>query len=1029
MYMVKRCPSCAAACWDSHRHCPGCGGDLSQVQAVGNADPYVGTTLAGKYHIGELIGVGAMGRVYRADHLALDAQVAVKLLNPELAADAQTAKRFQTEARAASRLRHPNTIAILDFGQAESGALFLVMELLRGRTLARMLDQESPLSFRRVVDLLGQALAALDEAHAAGIVHRDFKPENIFVETLRTGKEHVKVLDFGIAKLRGEADANLTGRGAVCGTPEYMSPEQIRGDTLDARSDVYAAGVVLYEMLSKTRPFESAGPVIEVLNAHLNRAPDPIHVRRPDLKVPRVLEDLAVRALAKLPEQRFRSAAELKLALEGAVRGLSGEHCMQCGMPLPGTARFCPECGAVLRPSAAMASGGATTTTPPPPLTPTRDGDDEPAPSLLLPLPLVGREALLERLEGLGGAAVLLVGAPGIGKSAVARAWAKREEQRFRRVVVISADPTGAARPLHPIRRALSELLDLGARPSLQELEQAIVGHAADRMGMAELFGFGGAASGLPLDVRRRESEAAALAALRRSAATFIFDDVDRFDRPSRRLLAALIADPGLAVVLATSQQAEALDAEVEVLRLGPLDRPAIEQLAQLGLPPGVAELAGGVPLAIEQWARARVERAHDNSLAARIDALSPAARLLIETLSVVGGDLPLPTLAELAGVDEAERGAADLAQRGWLRADAPPGFVELASPSLRRQIYELLPEEQRLATHAEAAHVCSARGDDPILIAYHLYAAEEPSTMVALERAGDAARDSFDDDGAIAWYRAALERGREALAAGAGDEARQIRVALKLGIVLRYHGDVLPSEQVLREALELARHRGDRWAQVQARRALARLAASWRNFEKAKEHLLAGIQTALIGSDSATLAELYLDLSEAMLSLGDDEGAERELWEGVMLCTGGNGPEGASGPEPLWRMMLRLGDLARRRGALDAAHELASQALRLAKLVGRPVARARAHALLGQVHDGLHQIKEAARHRRAAVDEMRLVGDRRATAELLLTLAEPNLGNRADAKQWLEEAAALSDEIGWREGVTRARGVLAQLR
>ena len=208
---VKRCPACTAACWDSHRHCPACGNDVSAAPTE-PGDPYAGTTLVGKYHITELIGVGAMGRVYRADHLQLDAQVAVKLLNPEMAADAQTLKRFQTEARAASRLRHPNTIQVHDFGQSDAGVLFLVMEFLRGRNLAQIIADEPPLSPPRLVDLLGQALAALDEAHAAGVVHRDFKPENIFVETLRTGKEHVKVLDFGIAKLRGEADANLTSK-------------------------------------------------------------------------------------------------------------------------------------------------------------------------------------------------------------------------------------------------------------------------------------------------------------------------------------------------------------------------------------------------------------------------------------------------------------------------------------------------------------------------------------------------------------------------------------------------------------------------------------------------------------------------------------------------------------------------------------------------------------------------------------------------------------------------------------------------
>src|SRR5258708_7038086 len=137
----------------------------------------------------------------------------------------------------------------------------------------------------RSTELLGQALSALDEAHVAGIVHRDFKPENIFVEMLRTGKEHVKVLDFGIAKLRGEAESNVTSAGSVCGTPDYMSPEQIRGWELDARSDVYAAGVVLYQALIGTLPFDGEGPLIDVLTAHLNKIPEPPRTRRPELAI------------------------------------------------------------------------------------------------------------------------------------------------------------------------------------------------------------------------------------------------------------------------------------------------------------------------------------------------------------------------------------------------------------------------------------------------------------------------------------------------------------------------------------------------------------------------------------------------------------------------------------------------------------------------------------------------------------------------------------------------------------------------
>src|SRR5260370_15027978 len=210
------------------------------------------------------------------------------------------------------------------------------MELLRGRNLAQIIAAQPPLSPPRIADLLGQALAALDEAHAAGVVHRDFKPENIFVETLRTGKEHVKVLDFGIAKLRGEADPNLTSKGAVCGTPDYMSPEQIRGEELDARSDVYAAGVVLYEAMTGTRPFASDGPLIDVLMSHLNHPPQPPQQRRPDLSLPKALEVVGLKALDKNRENRFRSAAEMKGALEAAVRAMSGARCQQCGTALPG---------------------------------------------------------------------------------------------------------------------------------------------------------------------------------------------------------------------------------------------------------------------------------------------------------------------------------------------------------------------------------------------------------------------------------------------------------------------------------------------------------------------------------------------------------------------------------------------------------------------------------------------------------------------------------------------------------------------
>ena len=206
--LVKRCPACAAACWDSHRHCPACGSRCQQRPSIEPGDPYVGTTLAGKYHLTELIGVGAMGRVYRADHLSLDAQVAVKLLNPDVAGDVADAAalpdRGARRVTPASPEHHPGArLRPVGHGTPVPGH----GAVARAQPGADHRRRAAAVTAARWSTCSGRRSRALDEAHAAGVVHRDFKPENIFVETLRTGKEHVKVLDFGIAKLRGEADA------------------------------------------------------------------------------------------------------------------------------------------------------------------------------------------------------------------------------------------------------------------------------------------------------------------------------------------------------------------------------------------------------------------------------------------------------------------------------------------------------------------------------------------------------------------------------------------------------------------------------------------------------------------------------------------------------------------------------------------------------------------------------------------------------------------------------------------------------
>ncbi|AKF05615.1 serine/threonine-protein kinase [Sandaracinus amylolyticus] len=285
-------------------------------------DPVLGATLAGKYQVLELLGEGAMGRVYRAKQIALDKEIAVKVLHRHLTGTERIEMRFHREARAASRLSHPNSLHIHDFGTTDDGTLYIAMELLDGEDLQTILDHDHPLSPARIAALLVPVLRALEEAHRAGIIHRDLKPENVVVQPDRSGREHVKVCDFGIAKILDQDEGHaITVDGFVCGTPQYMAPEQSRGDVIDHRSDLYAAGVVLYQMICGVVPFAGEN-ALGVLTRHLVEAPIPPSERRHELGVPPALEAICLRALQKDPGDRWQSAADMADAVERAVREL-----------------------------------------------------------------------------------------------------------------------------------------------------------------------------------------------------------------------------------------------------------------------------------------------------------------------------------------------------------------------------------------------------------------------------------------------------------------------------------------------------------------------------------------------------------------------------------------------------------------------------------------------------------------------------------------------------------------------------------
>ncbi len=280
----------------------------------------IGSTLAGKYNIIKKLGEGGMGTVYQASQMPIDRLVAVKVLLGKLAQDEVAVKRFEQEARAVSKMQHPNTVTIYDYGKTDDDRLYIVMEFLRGKTLSDALRASGGMDARRTIHIIRQVCSSLSEAHHAGIIHRDLKPDNIFLTEMGGARDFTKVLDFGVAKMAdSEAASTLTQTGMIFGTPKYMSPEQAEGKTIDYRADIYAIGVVMYEMLTGRPPFLADTPIALLLK-HISEAPAPFRKVRPDLNVAPELEAAVMKALEKSPDRRYREVGEMGADLEQVLR-------------------------------------------------------------------------------------------------------------------------------------------------------------------------------------------------------------------------------------------------------------------------------------------------------------------------------------------------------------------------------------------------------------------------------------------------------------------------------------------------------------------------------------------------------------------------------------------------------------------------------------------------------------------------------------------------------------------------------------
>ena len=321
---MKSCRTCKSTYPSQYAVCPQDGTPLIDVGAWSD-----GAVIRGKYRIMRKIGQGGMGAVYEAQHVRFQELRALKVISMELASDPSFVTRFINEAVITRKLQHPNAVRVEDVDEAEDGRPFIVMEYMEGQSLKALMRNSGPLPVPQVCETIREAAAALEAAHTLGMVHRDIKPDNIFIVEGLAGPQ-IKVLDFGIAKVKeatlgSPTGLSLTKTGIIVGTPQYMSPEQamgMRGNELDGRSDLYSLGVVMYEMLTGDTPFQG-DTTMKILMAHIHQAPPPMEKAHPELQIPLVVAQLVMRLLQKKPDMRPATAGELIKEIDAVLEALS----------------------------------------------------------------------------------------------------------------------------------------------------------------------------------------------------------------------------------------------------------------------------------------------------------------------------------------------------------------------------------------------------------------------------------------------------------------------------------------------------------------------------------------------------------------------------------------------------------------------------------------------------------------------------------------------------------------------------------
>ncbi len=961
---VLLCHQCRRELQEDDRFCSSCGAPIVEVETV-NQDPLVGRTIANAYIILDLIGSGGMGRVYRAEQKMLGRTVAIKVIHPHLLSDEQTVARFYTEARAASRLNHPNSVSIIDFGRTEDEVLYLVMEYLRGKDLAQLMNEEGPLPFIRICEVVISILTALGEAHALDVIHRDLKPENIFIERTRTGRDLVKVVDFGLAKLMGgPRSKSITSPGLVCGTPDYMSPEQGRGEEIDGRGDLYSVGVLLFELLTEQLPFSANTPTKLVLKHIQEPVPNPQHIA-PERNIPDSLVAVTLRSLAKTAEDRFQTADEMISALHAVIDELTipSSHtvtCSSCGKPSMKGKLFCAECGATLRTSvpapALLRSLPSRFSTPPD-----------------LRAPVIGRAEEIERIDALREQAfgscvsATVVGDPGVGKTRLLAEAAKRALEAGDLVEVTGPYETGDPIPYWAILKLLTALFGVN-REGLSGAASAGANHIEllEKTGIDEVLN--------PVGLRGSDGQsragavACALArairtALKREGAkrmVIVIDDLDQCDGLTVRVLSylrRLVEGSSLFILSAcnTAKFAQRLDG-TEIIALSGLTlneaQSLMAEVPHIGKERTDVDKRLFLPLYLEQLKHLGLDLQHVNSsltlrladlVAQRLQRLDLSARRVLQTISVLGNSCSKASLLQIAGV-ESVKGLDTLSRYGFVIVEE--NRVKVIHPFIRDFTKAFIPAQARKELHERALDLASDQ-DLPIEVraGYAYHAGETISALMLVERVGNLAMTRGDLDTAVSSFQRGLELARREMLES-GDTSLDTAIAAfsyKLGSALARVGDLIGAQGVIREALELTKRVS--LERVRMLIGLGKVVAERKRFRDAYRVLGQALEIGMQIKDDKVVSEAHSGIAAVRHADGDHFGAAASLWDARELLE-----KSESNALERAQIAIDLIDLLIEAEDCDEALRQLEQAQRLAEEADAPYLSAKVESLRGRI-------------------------------------------------------------------------------